>query len=57
MAAATGKIVKAAVLNKFGTHLDIEELTLERPEPGEVMVRVAFCSLCHSDIHSFMGAF
>jgi S-(hydroxymethyl)glutathione dehydrogenase/alcohol dehydrogenase len=55
MAVKAGKKVKAAVVNKFGTHLDIEELTLERPEQGEVMVKVAFCAICHSDIHSIKG--
>jgi S-(hydroxymethyl)glutathione dehydrogenase/alcohol dehydrogenase len=48
---------KAAVLYEFGKPLVIEEVTLDPPEPGkgEVKVRVAATSICHSDIHSFRG--
>jgi len=55
MATKAYKKVKAAVLNQWGKHLDIEDLNLERPGKDEVMVKNAFCAICHSDIHSFMG--
>ena len=52
-----GTRCKAAVLYEFGKPLVIEEVTLDPPEPGkgEVKVRVAATSICHSDIHSFRG--
>jgi Zn-dependent alcohol dehydrogenase len=48
--------VKAAVCRVFGAPLEIEELRLDPPEPGEVRVRVAACAICHSDVHFTEGA-
>ncbi len=47
--------VKAAVVREYGKPLTIEEVTLEPPGKEEIIVRVAFCAICHSDIHSFRG--
>jgi len=46
---------KVAVVHEYGKPLTIEEAELESPEKGEVMVRIACCAICHSDIHSFRG--
>ncbi|MBN1190495.1 MAG: alcohol dehydrogenase catalytic domain-containing protein [Dehalococcoidales bacterium] len=48
---------KAAVLYEYGKPLVIEEVTLNPAEPGkgEVKIRVAATSICHSDVHSFRG--
>jgi S-(hydroxymethyl)glutathione dehydrogenase / alcohol dehydrogenase len=48
---------KAAVLYEYGKPLVIEEVTLDPAQPGkgEVLVRVAATSICHSDVHSFRG--
>jgi len=48
---------KAAVLYEYGKPLVIEEVTLDPSEPGkgEVKIRVAATSICHSDVHSFRG--
>jgi Zn-dependent alcohol dehydrogenase len=48
--------VKAAVCHGFGEPLVVEELELDRPGPGEVRVRVAACSICHSDVAYAAGA-
>lgn len=42
--------MKAAVCRAFGTALDIEEVSLAAPGPGEVQVRLKACAICHSDI-------
>jgi len=42
--------VKAAVCRAFGEPLVIEELTLEGPQAGELVVDVKACAICHSDI-------
>ncbi|CAN5200669.1 Zn-dependent alcohol dehydrogenase [soil metagenome] len=34
----------------------IAEITVDEPEPNEVLVKVAACGLCHSDIHIIHGA-
>jgi alcohol dehydrogenase, propanol-preferring len=43
--------MKAAVLHAFKTPLALEEVP--RPEPGddEVLIEVAVCGVCHSDLH------
>jgi len=49
--------MKAAVCYEFGKPLKIEEVTINPPGKGEVKIRIAACSICHSDIHSFKGDF
>lgn len=37
-------------------HLEqVDDLVVEPPGPGEVSVRVHWCSACHSDLHAFDG--
>jgi len=45
--------MKAAVLYELKTPLVIEEVELEDPKQGEVLVKVAAAGVCHSDL-SFM---
>ncbi|MEO1702435.1 MAG: Zn-dependent alcohol dehydrogenase [Pseudomonadota bacterium] len=42
--------VKAAVCRQFGAPLTIEDVTLADPGPGEVLIRLKTCGICHSDI-------
>jgi S-(hydroxymethyl)glutathione dehydrogenase / alcohol dehydrogenase len=49
------RIVKAAVCHEPGKPLKIEEVILEPPGEGEVTIRLAATSICHSDIHSIKG--
>ncbi len=48
--------MKAAVVREFGQPLTIEDVTLEAPKEGEVLVAVRACAICHSDIHYAEGA-
>lgn len=48
--------MKAAVCRRFGEELQIEEVTLRAPGPGEIRVRLGACAICHSDIHFADGA-
>jgi S-(hydroxymethyl)glutathione dehydrogenase / alcohol dehydrogenase len=50
-----GTKCKAAVLYEFNKPLVIEEVTVEPPGKGEVKIRVAACSICHSDVHTAKG--
>ena len=43
--------MKAAVVRAFGEPLVIEE----RPDPGQVRIRVEASGLCHTDIHAAHG--
>jgi Zn-dependent alcohol dehydrogenase len=43
--------VRAAVLHHYGAPLEVCDLELDDPGPGEVRVRVAAAGVCHSDLH------
>jgi S-(hydroxymethyl)glutathione dehydrogenase/alcohol dehydrogenase len=45
----------AAVLYQFGSPLAIEEIDVEGPRAGEVMVRMAATGVCRSDLHMQQG--
>ncbi len=49
-------MVKAAVLRDVGKPCTIEELELEGPKAGEVLVRYAYCGFCHSDLSFMIGS-
>jgi NDMA-dependent alcohol dehydrogenase len=46
---------KAAVLWEVNTPWSIEEVELDPPGPGEVMVKIAASGMCHSDEHLVTG--
>jgi S-(hydroxymethyl)glutathione dehydrogenase/alcohol dehydrogenase len=46
---------KAAVLREYGKDWQIEEMELDAPREGEVMVRLSASGLCHSDEHVRVG--
>ncbi len=46
---------KAAVLWETGTKWSVEEIDLDPPKAGEVLVRLAASGLCHSDDHLVTG--
>ena len=48
--------VRAAVLEQFGAPLEVQELDLEEPHSGEVLVRLAACGVCHTDLYTASGA-
>jgi len=43
--------MRAAVLYEFNAPLVVEELELDPPRAGEVLVRLAASGVCHSDLH------
>jgi S-(hydroxymethyl)glutathione dehydrogenase / alcohol dehydrogenase len=47
--------VKAAILNEYQTPLSIEEVQIDPPKAGEVLVRVSATGVCHSDYHVMKG--
>ncbi|MFM1982933.1 MAG: hypothetical protein RJB22_1652 [Pseudomonadota bacterium] len=49
--------MKAAVLIAPNTPLVIEDLSISKPGPHEVLIRTAACGLCHSDLHFIDGAY
>ncbi len=49
--------MKAAVLIAPGQPLVIEQLSISKPGPHEVLIRTAACGLCHSDLHFIEGSY
>lgn len=48
--------MRAAVLERFGEPLVVQEVDLADPREGEVLVRLAACGVCHTDLYSASGA-
>ena len=48
--------MKAAVVRKTAGSFNIEELRTPAPGPGEILVKVAACGVCHTDLHVRDGA-
>ncbi len=48
--------IRAAVCHEFGKPLQIEEVLLRAPGPGEIEVAIQACAICHSDISYAEGA-
>jgi Zn-dependent alcohol dehydrogenase len=46
---------EAAVLARTGAALEIGEVDLEAPHPGEVLVRIEASGVCHSDLNAADG--
>ena len=49
-------IMKAAVLYRLHDGLRVESVDLGPPRQGEVLVRIAACGVCHSDLHVIEGS-
>jgi propanol-preferring alcohol dehydrogenase len=47
--------MKAALLREFAGPIAIEEVETPTPGPGEVLVKVEACGVCHSDLHLAQG--
>ena len=48
--------IRAAVLEQFGSPLVVQEIDLAEPKAGEVLVRLAACGVCHTDLYTASGA-
>lgn len=48
--------MRAAVLRDHDEGLRVETIRTPRPKTGEVLIKVAACGLCHSDLHVIGGA-
>lgn len=47
--------MKALLLSKYST-LEVADLPVPNPGPDEVLVRVAACGICGSDVHGYDGS-
>jgi propanol-preferring alcohol dehydrogenase len=49
------KTMKAAVVTAFGQPLQIREVAVPTPGPGELLVKIEACGVCHTDLHAAEG--
>ena len=49
--------MRAAVLNEQPGRLEIEDIRVDKPGPGEVLMHTVGAGLCHSDLHFMEGTF
>src|SRR5208282_1858923 len=49
------EMMKAAVVHEFSAPLRIEEVRIPTPGPGQILVKVAACGVCHTDLHAASG--
>ena len=49
------KTMKAAVEHAFGRPLEIEQVPIPTPGPGEVLVKIVATGVCHTDLHAAAG--
>jgi S-(hydroxymethyl)glutathione dehydrogenase/alcohol dehydrogenase len=52
----TAMRMRAAVLEDFGRPLAVQDVELTDPGPGEVLVRLVACGVCHTDLYTASGA-
>ena len=48
-------MMKAAVLHGYGQPLQIEQVPVPTVGPGQILVQVAACGVCHTDLHAIDG--
>lgn len=51
----TEQTMRAAVVTRFRAPLEIRRVPVPAPGPGEVLVEVAACGVCHTDLHTIDG--
>src|SRR5437867_11702640 len=47
--------IRAAVLEEFAKPLHVTEVDLAEPRPGEALVRLVACGVCHTDMYTASG--
>ena len=47
--------MKAAVFYEYNAPLKIEEIDIDKPKRGEVLVKIAASGVCHSDLSVMNG--
>ena len=47
--------MRAAVFDSASRHLEVQDVPVPEPGPDEVLVRVAACGICLSDVHLIDG--
>ena len=57
MSEAAPTSARAAIVREANAPVDVEDIELDAPGPGEVRVRILATGVCHTDLHACMGNF
>jgi propanol-preferring alcohol dehydrogenase len=49
------KKMQAAVVEQFGKPLALKECDIPVPGPGQILVKIEACGVCHTDVHAWHG--
>jgi S-(hydroxymethyl)glutathione dehydrogenase/alcohol dehydrogenase len=49
--------MKAAIFREIGQPLEIEQISISKPGPREVLIRTSAAGVCHSDLHFIEGLY
>jgi S-(hydroxymethyl)glutathione dehydrogenase/alcohol dehydrogenase len=49
------RIAKAVVCREWNAPLQVEEIRVDSPKHGEIMIKLAACGVCHSDLSAATG--
>ena len=55
MATNQKRTMHAAVAQTFGAPLDIQEVPIPTPGPGQALVQIIASGVCHTDLHAVEG--
>jgi propanol-preferring alcohol dehydrogenase len=47
--------MQAAIVERFGKALVIQEVAIPTPGPGQILVKTEACGVCHTDVHAAAG--
>lgn len=48
-------MMRSARVDRFGARLQIAQVPVPVPQPGQVLVKVSACGICHTDLHAIRG--
>jgi Zn-dependent alcohol dehydrogenase len=52
---AVSRKAKAAICREHNKPVVVEDIAVDRPKRGEVMVKLGACGVCHSDLSAITG--
>jgi len=47
--------MRAAVVNQFNEKLEVKKVDIPTPGPGEILIKMEACGVCHTDLHAAHG--
>lgn len=45
----------ALVYEKYNGHLQVKELPIPEPKSDELLIKIKYSGICHSDLHGWQG--